>query len=511
MLEALAVLAADVDAAGDLQVADAVLGLVRGRPAQVAGATTAAAGLGIPGPLDVVRTPRTGRSITTIVAVVLPDRQVAAGAESSPMTVADPAVAGYLDDRAGDPAGPAWTWTTLDAAGLPSGSVTLADAGLRPSDTVGLGAENLAQAVRDITGRGPLAPGPVIGHTRVRALATALAGVPARPDDVADAPTAGDGDASDADLRARLAALRSAAVDALTQLQAAAAPAASVDDRRAALRTAARWGITPIAAAGADDVAAVEELAVRVARAADVLGRRLDAATSAGAIGDLTFAETAEQLATLAAPEGPCPIYARLAGSLCAGLVADTGVGSGTSLDPDWLETVAPVRRAVARLEAVQLDERLRADGRPLAAWTNRPGDPWQTAADVADNELPVPSRLVAAFGPPAALPAGAASNVAVAVVDTFVETIPDTQQSAAVAFGHELPAARAPQAILLAVPPDLDAPLDAPALVDIVSETRLLAHARVVDPDRLGPAVNALHLAALTVGGQAGVRLGGA
>ena len=171
------------------------------------------------------------------------------------------------------------------------------------------------------------------------------------------------------------------------------------------------------------------------------------------------------------------------------------------------------MRRAVARLEAVQLDERLRADGQPLATWTNRPGDPWQTVAEVADNELPVPTRLVAAFGPPAALPAGAAPDVAVAVavVDTFVETIPDTQQSAAVAFDHELPSARAPQAILLAVPPDLDVSLDAPALVDIVSETRLLAHARVVDPDRLGPAVNALHLAALTVGGQAGVRLEGA
>ena len=41
VVKALQDLAADVDAAGDLQVADAILGLVRGRPADVAGTTAA--------------------------------------------------------------------------------------------------------------------------------------------------------------------------------------------------------------------------------------------------------------------------------------------------------------------------------------------------------------------------------------------------------------------------------------------------------------------------------------
>ena len=392
---------------------------------------------------------------------------------------------------------------------LPSGSVTLADAGLHPSDTIGLGADNLTQTVRDITGTGGLASGSVLGHQRVRALAAALAGVPARPDDVADAPAPTDGDASDAELRGRLATLRSAAAAAITQLEAAGA-AGSVATRRAALRTAARWGITPLATTG-DLEAAEAELAARVERAAGVLARRVAAAPDDTA--GLTFGEVAEQIATLAAPEGACPVLARLAASLCADLRPDgPGTGSpGPALDPDWLETVAPVRRTLARLEAVQFDERLRPDGVPMAAWSNRPGDPWQVTVETAPNDLPVPSRLVAAFGPPGVLPAAGSSasgEVAVAVVDRFVETIPATEQVSAVAFGHDLPSARAPQAILLAVPPDTSEPLSAGVLVDIVSETRLLARARVVDPDRLGPSVTALHLAALRVGGQFGVDL---
>ena len=48
------------------------------------------------------------------------------------------------------------------------------------------------------------------------------------------------------------------------------------------------------------------------------------------------------------------------------------------------------------------------------------------------------------------------------------------------------LPASRAPQAILLAVPPDEDAALDNPTLVDILAETRALAHARMAWPTDL-------------------------
>jgi hypothetical protein len=88
------------------------------------------------------------------------------------------------------------------------------------------------------------------------------------------------------------------------------------------------------------------------------------------------------------------------------------------------------------------------------------------------------------------------------------VETIPDREQDSAVAFRHDLPAARAPQAVLLAVPPDVDQPLSPGTLVDIVSETRQLARARVADPAQLGPATGILHLAAVSSVGRSGVQL---
>lgn len=54
---------------------------------------------------------------------------------------------------------------------------------------------------------------------------------------------------------------------------------------------------------------------------------------------------------------------------------------------------------------------------------------------------------------------------------------IPDTGHTASVAFPHDIPTDRAPQAVLLAVPPAVDQPLTTQVLVDIVAETRGSAH----------------------------------
>ncbi len=65
-------------------------------------------------------------------------------------------------------------------------------------------------------------------------------------------------------------------------------------------------------------------------------------------------------------------------------------------------------------------------------------------------------------------------------VIDRFAETVPDTEHVAAVAFPHDLPPARAPQAVVLAVPPVVDQELTPDVLVDIVAEVRALARARM-------------------------------
>ncbi len=508
-LTALGELAAAVDALADLHVAEAALGVIKGRTARVSAATAAAAGQGLPPNFDVVRTPRAGRVVNTVAVVVLPDAAAPTGAQPSPAAVADPAVAAYLDDRSGDPAGPAWTWTTVDAAGAPLGTVTLADIGLRPCDTVGLGTGNLRDVVRDVSGAAGLGLTDAPGHAIVRAFAAALAGVPAVAEDVGAPPDPAG--AAAAELAGRYSALRDAAVAAAADARVAAAPAASEAARRRALGRLARWGITPLAADAGDPT--VGGLVDRVGRAAEVLERRVgDSPTT---LSGATVSELASAISALVAPEGPWPVFARLPAAAFEGVRAEpTAAGPAPRLDPDWLETVAPVRPAVARLEAVQLGQRVASGGRPLRAWTNRPGDPWQTiAAPPSDTEVVRPSRLVAAFGPAGLLPtrpnATTPGTVAVAVIDRFAETVPDTEQVSAVAFPHDVPTARAPQAVVLAVPPVVDEELTPAVLVDIVGEVRALARTRMADAAEMGAATGSLHLAALPASGRVGVELG--
>ena len=186
-LTALTALATAVDALADLHVAEAALGVVKGPLGRRLGGDSRGGRPGAAPDFDVVRTPRAGRVVNTVAVVVLPNANAPTGTRPSPAALADPAVARYLDDRAGDPAGPAWTWTSLDAAGAQIGTVTLAAIGLRPCDTVGLGAGNLRDVVRDVSGAAGLGPADPPGHAVVRALAAALAGFPALAEDVGGA------------------------------------------------------------------------------------------------------------------------------------------------------------------------------------------------------------------------------------------------------------------------------------------------------------------------------------
>jgi hypothetical protein len=72
---------------------------------------------------------------------------------------------------------------------------------------------------------------------------------------------------------------------------------------------------------------------------------------------------------------------------------------------------------------------------------------------------------------------------VATAALDQFDEVIPAADQRTGAAFGFDAPAARAQQAILLAVPPATATPLDQATLAQILVETRELAHARMGRP----------------------------
>ena len=503
-LTALRRFAAAVDALADLHVAEAVFGVVKGRTATAAAATTAAGGQAPPPDFDVVRTPRSGRVVNTVALVVLPNAPTPGGTKPSPVVLADPAVAAYVNGRAGAAASASWTWKKLDPAGSSAGTATLADAGLRPCDTVGLGLAQLRELVREASGAAALGPDDPPGHAVVRSLAAALSAVPALAEDVADTPP---DPAGAAELAQRFTRVRTAAGAAAGDARAAAAPAQTENARRKALARMARWGITPLTEGGT--------LAERLVRAAEILERRI--AEAPATLEGATVEVIAGAIGALVSPEGPLPVFGRLRAATFAGLRAEpVSAGAKPRLDPDWLETVAAVRPPLARLEAVQLEQRLASGGEPLRAWTNRPGDPWQTVPPPpSDTEVVRATRLTAVFGPPNVLPPQPAANttgtVAVAVIDRFGETVPDPEHISSVAFSHDLPPARAPQAVVLAVPPDVDEELTPAVLVDIVADVRALARTRMADAAQLGAAAGALHLASLPAAGRSGVALGGA
>ena len=137
---------------------------------------------------------------------------------------------------------------------------------------------------------------------------------------------------------------------------------------------------------------------------------------------------------------------------------------ANADLDRDWLEIVAAVRPRLAPLEASQLDP-TRPAGPPRSRRPTRRSDPWHPSGPVVVAYGPGVdaaarlSRLPRSMGGPTRCRAGG------------------TPRSAA--FGFNAPKSRAPQAVLVAVPPDLSQRLDNAGLLDVVLETRELAQAR--------------------------------
>jgi hypothetical protein len=478
-----------VDAYGDLLVAEAVHDVVEGRAEAAGAAMDAAAGLGRPPELSVLRTRRDGRGVSTSCVVALvpvnppaPPLDQTALSELSPGTIAEPSFASFLAAQLGPAA--SWTWSSGAA------TVTLAQLGLEPVDALALSLDDLERRVSAAAGGELVATDGSAKYRRAVRLVAMIGRSPASADTVAEAAGGDSAPIADPSLAQRYTLARKVGAALAARLQAAAAGTAP--QRTTALAAAVRWGIAPEAGQSAAD-----PLKERVTRAADLLTARLAAAPADPA--GLSRDDLVRALVALVSSTGQVAVLGRLPrAALPKGLVKAPG------LDDAWLTVAAAVREPLARLETHQLADGTAAlIGPKLVAWSNRPADPWQTdAADVR--------RLVAVYAPSgfdlAALPAG--KEVAVAVLDRWSETIPGTDHTTSVVFGFDAPASRAPQAILLAVPPDLDVPVDAAGAVAIVEETRALARARMARPADLFGERALVPTALLPGAGPARIRL---
>jgi hypothetical protein len=484
-LAALEHLVAALDAYADLLVAQAVHYVVSGRASIAGAAMDAAAGLAMPPTLEVLHTPRQGRSIATSVMVALP-LTGPAPTDASPGRIAEPALAAFLESKAFTQAD-TWTWHFAWGKGRDSSAVvSLADLDLDPVDTLNLPASTLDEMAR---ARLPRQASPDVEvrqagvprlQARARDLVSVLGSQPALPEDWQAGDIKGGPELIQEGLNSRYQQLRSAAEQQIATLRGAG----SNQSRQEALHNALRWGVTPLEESLAPDVELDVRLATLADGAASALEGRLQAAPATEEAGSLSPAQLATAIAELASPEGRLAVLSHVPlAAVGSGLVADDASSKGDRLDGDWLSTVAAVRPRLALLEVYQMAAHLGAGRAPLHAWGNRPHDIWQADEPPADDGTGVipGTRLVVVFGPKGLIEGSGDAAVAVGLLDRWSETIPDRHHATTAAMGFQAPAARAPQAILLAVPPRLDAPLDTKTLVTILEETRELAHARMV------------------------------
>ncbi len=417
-----------LDTYADLLVADGVYALVTGHADLANAAMEAAAGLGAPPELRAIRTPRQATTVRVSAWVLLPPGAVAAGADANPARVADPAYAAALDAEVG-----------ADAISATD------DARREKRDRFGAvlgGAEDE-----------PMLPSLTGGEYE---------GLPASAD--ADLRTA-----IATDLRARLVrmvTLAQAAHDALAALDPSGAGADAV-----IATAAARWTVDLSSLAPADPAMAAPTTAERLAAVVAALADRLSAASAVPAGAGTSpppdaFISTVRRAIRTVAGRLDLPVLPIVARSLLPVLRLNA------DLDKVWLEIVAAVRPRLAPLEARQLDA-TRGNWVAAVAAPDKSTDPWHPSGPV-----------VVAYGP--GVDAGA-STVAIAVLDGWTDSVPSRRHATVAAFGFNAPKSRAPQAVLVAVPPDLSQRLDNAGLLDVVLETRELAHARgprqIVEP----------------------------
>ncbi|MCX5065997.1 hypothetical protein OOJ91_08885 [Micromonospora lupini] len=475
-----------VDALADLLTAESVHHAVQGN-AQRAGATVDALSRGdaTAPDVEVVRTPRSGTAVTHRL-LALADAPAGSGWPTDATQVrakVEPA----LEAWAGSLLGPASRVLIRVRSGTTVSTTDLSVLKLSALDALALspaggptGQTEVEQALSARLG-GPLVPDrdPTWTPAQLslaeflelaRAARELIEG--ARPLDARDLALPGpttDPGIDLADLAARAAIATGALADTRTKLSAALA-GGPPDALRAALARAAKLGVsTPPEAAGA-------ALAELDRRAAAVAAASTDAARVAAALGD----------GFRLLPRVTAGAAAEFVGSL-----ADSAPlqGGDPLASVTWLQRAAHVREGASRLETALMYGEATAGGQPMrlrvAQLPRRAGDRWVGLP--ATTQQPIGSgRLSLVVQSAAAAPPAAGASVAGLVVDEWTEVVPDRTQVTGLSFHVDQPDARAPQAILLAVPPTEAHVWSLPALEATVLETLELARLRLVDGEAL-------------------------
>ena len=516
------------DAVADVLLAESVHQNVRGNHERSGAALAALDRQGRPPRPDFVRTPRTGKSYTQRLVVLIGDETFPASWPAPVRDVradAEPRLNAWLARIIGNP-------RHIQFAASVSGTtsqlmVPFSDLGLSPLSAVlashrpGQDApsefeERLRRAFvaqlpdsgvdRTVTlldaapsrantatiGLGAFRAVTRWAHTLITTHGPATAADLALPQDEVDERL------DPAELDARADAVVGAYAAAHTQLESAAAAAAPSEQQLTdALLAAAAFGVDgsvpPPAAGGTpgvhDDLVArcrtvAATMAAAVARAAELAGGPAGGETPRQRVDR----QTARIRAVLGAAFPVLPRFtAANASQLTASRAARATLCAGDDLAPGaWLRTLALVRPGVERLARVRgAGELLRSDVVPrdlvVLQLPHTPGERWLALPFTA-----VPAAQLAIVAHCSGT-VDFATSLAGLVVDGWAETIPGREETTGLTFHHDAPAARAPQAVLLAVPPAATDPgWSVQAVLDTVAEAHQLARIRGVGPDRL-------------------------
>lgn len=540
-------LAESADALSDALVAEAAYQMARGNAPRLGNTLAAIAqGEALPSELEVVRTPRTGIAVTHRTVVMF------SGAPSTPdgwtdasaRTVGEAWLNAWIRNQLGDARTVRCTVEQLDASGavvrtatFPLGQIAMSPLDLvyivQPSGQSKGGstspsvAEQLvlyharrrdggfgADATLQLQHARPtdLAPGEttlfdVLEQARaVRRLLENARGL--RPEDVGlpEASTLGTIDLVELEGRmTKYASRLSVAHSALDTLVANSA-ATPADDLRAAMLDLGSFGVGPfVPNIAVGDTPAVRSALAQQAAAMLVLSQQRIAQEAALAAQTPSTDERArcDQLierarAVFGADFVVLPTFTldpSGATELNRALAASTAVQGGDALAAHgWFTRSSRVRENLARLSACLRGAEVLASGTRLdlsvAQLPYVSGERWVGLPPLAGAQL-LPGKLSLVVQPLA--PIDAALPLSGVFVDEWVEIVPNTEETTALAFQYDPPNAFAPQNVLVAVPPVPGEEWTNETLRRVLLETLDLAKLRAVDPSLLGAAAQYL------------------
>ncbi|MFC9392617.1 hypothetical protein ACFTWS_05550 [Streptomyces sp. NPDC057027] len=493
----------DLDAVADLLLAESVHQLANGNPDRAAATMESLAAGGQPPPRpQVLDTPRRGVPVGHRVLVVVPEGTARAAGWAGAQQVARPRALAEprLDAWAGHQLGPtgrirlraAWVRPGQDPG---AGSATVTEhawplARHCALDVVALAAAGrlravLEQALTDErpanvpddalpvlrTGRASAWARTTVGIAQVEALGAAVASVLASgragtaadltaahnpPQPAADQELTDRADTARGGLRAALAAKD---LEALAAYGVTGPPSGSAAELEDQLAGALRKG---------------QERLDR----ADEEAKRKDPGAAAVVL-ESVFGAGFRAVGLVQAPE---------AGVLDASFGSGLDRGGDDRLVPgDWVEQMGTVRPGTGALADLLLHTQAAGTGAGQALRIGQvpftKGDRWVGARRTPEDEKkPATGLVVHGSAQPFAT-----HRAAFLVVDEWSELIPAQRHTAGATFHYDAPGARAPQAVLLAVPPEVGVAWTPDVLAATVGEALDLAKLRLVDLDALG------------------------